>query len=131
MKIIFLDIREPISPVLVGAFNSQRLFANIWKFQGCYVTLDESRAKLPFLAIPKMKNISYKGHTIELTSDKLRSGEWVARATVIIREGKVVKKIPIFGRRRASFDSRRKADSYALELAKLWIEGRIWGANGH
>jgi hypothetical protein len=54
----------------------------------------------------------------------------MARATVIIDEGKKVKKIPIFGRRRASFESRPKADSYALELAKLWINGRIRGGNG-
>ena len=50
---------------------------------------------------------------------------------VIIDDGKTSKKIPIFGRRRATFDSRREADSYALELAKLWIDGRIWGSNGH
>ena len=79
-----------------------------------------------------MKKVSYKGHTIELVSDRIQSGGWVARATVVIQEdGKAAKKIPIFGRRRASFDSSRKADAYALELAKLWIEGRLWGANGH
>jgi hypothetical protein len=78
-----------------------------------------------------MKRISYKGHTIELVSDQLRSGVWVARATVIVQDRESTKQIPIFGRRRASFDSRRQADAYALELAKLWIEGRLWGANGH
>ncbi|MGH7827726.1 MAG: hypothetical protein ACREQ7_21440 [Candidatus Binatia bacterium] len=78
-----------------------------------------------------MKRISYKGHRIELASDELRSGVWVARATVVIEHGGITKKIPIFGRRRGSFDSRRQADAYALELAKLWIEGRLWGANGH
>jgi len=78
-----------------------------------------------------MKKVSYKGHTIELISDELRSGGWVARATIIIQEGKTAKNIPIFGRRRATFDSRKKADAYALELSKLWIEGRLWGANGH
>jgi hypothetical protein len=31
----------------------------------------------------------------------------------------------------ASFDTSREADRNALELAKLWIEGKIWGANGH
>lgn len=77
-----------------------------------------------------MKKTSYKGHTIELASERLRSGGWVARATVVIEEDKRVKRIPIFGRRRASFDSRNKADAYALELAKLWIEGRLWGGNG-
>lgn len=77
-----------------------------------------------------MKKVSYKGHTIELVSEKLRPGGWVARATVVIEEGKRVKKIPIFGRRRATFDSRKEADSYALELAKLWVDGRIWGGNG-
>lgn len=78
-----------------------------------------------------MKKATYKGHTIELVSDQLESGEWIARATIIISEGKTAKKIPIYGRRRASFDSRKNADAYAFELAKLWIEGRLWGANGH
>jgi hypothetical protein len=78
-----------------------------------------------------MKKASYKGHAIELVSERVRSGEWVARATVIVEEGKRIKKIPIFGRRRASFDSQKEADAYGLELAKLWVEGRIWGGNGH
>ena len=77
-----------------------------------------------------MKKVSYEGHTIELVSHKLRTGGWVPRATVIIEDGKTVKSIPIFGRRRASFDSQREADSCALELAKLWVEGRISGGNG-
>jgi hypothetical protein len=67
---------------------------------------------------------------VELVSEKLRSGGWVPRATVVIEEGNRIKKIPVFGRRRASFKSKREADSYALELAKLWIDGRIWGGNG-
>jgi hypothetical protein len=78
-----------------------------------------------------MKSVSYKGHVIELASQKLRSGKWIARATVVIHEANTVKMIPVFGRRRASFDNRREADAYALELARLWVEGRIWGANGH
>jgi hypothetical protein len=77
-----------------------------------------------------MKKVSYKGHTVELVSERFRSGGWVPRATVVIEEGKTVKRIPIFGRRRASFDSQREADAYALELAKLWVDGKIWGANG-
>jgi hypothetical protein len=72
----------------------------------------------------------YRGHIVELISEKIRSGEWVARATIFI-EDQTVKKIPIFGRRRATFENRRQADSYAMELAKLWIDGRLWGANGH
>jgi hypothetical protein len=78
-----------------------------------------------------VKKISYKAHLIELVSEKLQSGGWVARATVVIDEGKTVKRIPIFGRRRTSFDSRKGADSYALELAKLWVDGRVWGGDGH
>lgn len=77
-----------------------------------------------------MKRASYKGHAIELVSERFRSRGWVARATVVIEEGGRVKKIPIFGRRRASFDSLREADAYALELAKLWVDGRLWGGNG-
>jgi hypothetical protein len=77
-----------------------------------------------------MKKKLYRGHTVELVSEKLRSDEWVARATVIIEDGKRTKKIPIFGRRRATFESKPAADSYALELAKLWVDGRLWGGNG-
>jgi hypothetical protein len=78
-----------------------------------------------------MRAKTYRGHRVELDSEKTASGEWFARATIVIAENKRVKKIPIFGRRRATFDTRREADAYALELAKLWIEGRLWGTNGH
>ena len=76
-----------------------------------------------------MKKVSYKGHFIELVSEKLRSRGWVPRAIVVVEEGTRVKKIAIFGRTRASFDSQKEADSSALELAKLWVDGRIWGGN--
>ncbi len=78
-----------------------------------------------------MRRTSYRGHQVELASEQISSGGWIARATVIIGVGKTAKRIPIFGRRRAAFESRREADSYALELAKLWIDGRLWGANGY
>lgn len=78
-----------------------------------------------------MRTRRYRGHAIRLSSEKLHTGEWLAQASVIIRDGKAVKKIPIFGRRRTTFDTRREADAYAFELAKLWIDGRLWGANGH
>jgi hypothetical protein len=77
-----------------------------------------------------MKKVSYKGQTVELLSYRLRPRAWIARATVVVEEGGRVKRIPIFGRRRTSFESLKEADAYALELAKLWIEGRIWGGNG-
>lgn len=76
-----------------------------------------------------MRKKIYRGHMVELASEESRSGAWIARATIIIEVGKTVKKIPIFGRRRA-FETRRQADSYAMELAKLWIDGRLWGGNG-
>lgn len=41
------------------------------------------------------------------------------------------KRIPIFGRLRMTFGTEREANAYAFELAKLWIEGRLWGTNGH
>jgi hypothetical protein len=78
-----------------------------------------------------MKKNSYRGHHIELHSRRASSSDWVAEATVIVQDGKLAKRIPIFGRRRATFSTRRQADSYAMELAKLWIDGRLWGANGH
>jgi hypothetical protein len=77
-----------------------------------------------------MRRASYRDHHIVLASEPTPSGGWIARATVIIGAGKTAKTIPIFGRRRAAFESRRQADAYALELAKLWIDGRFWGANG-
>jgi hypothetical protein len=78
-----------------------------------------------------MTNKNYRGYTVELASEEAHPGEWIARATIIVEDGKANKKIPILGRRRASFETRRQADSYAMELAKLWIDGRLWGANGH
>ena len=77
-----------------------------------------------------MKKTTYRRHPIELSSEKLASGGWVAKATVLVNDGKVAKKIPIFGRRTASFDTKRQADAYALELAKLWVDGKIRGGNG-
>jgi len=78
-----------------------------------------------------MRNRSYQGHGVELDAEQIRNGEWVARATIVIGDGKKPKRIPIFGRRRATFDSQQEADSYGFELAKLWIEGKMWGSNGH
>ena len=78
-----------------------------------------------------MRSRTYRNHRVDLDSEKIRAGEWVARAIIVIVEQRKEKRIPIFGRRRATFDSRRQADAYALELAKLWIDGKIWGSNGH
>jgi hypothetical protein len=74
---------------------------------------------------------TYRGHIVELVSEKTHLGEWIARATIIVEYGKNNKQIPILGRRRATFDTRRQADAYAMELAKLWIDGRLWGTNGY
>jgi hypothetical protein len=74
---------------------------------------------------------NYRGHRVECESEKIRSREWMARATIVVFEGKKQKRIPIFGRRRGTFETRREADAYAVELAKLWIDGRTWGTNGH
>jgi len=78
-----------------------------------------------------MRVRNYRGHRVELDSEEIRARQWVARATIVIVEGRKEKHIPIFGRRQATFDTQKKADAYALELAKLWIDGRTWGANGH
>ena len=78
-----------------------------------------------------MRTHSYRNHRVELISERTGSGEWFARATIVIVEGKREKRIPIFGRRRATFESQRRADAYAFELAKIWIDGRLWGTNGH
>ena len=78
-----------------------------------------------------MRTRIYRGHNVELDSEEIRSGEWFARATILIEENKQTKKIPIFGRRQATFNTQRQADAYALELAKMWIDGRTCGTNGH
>jgi len=78
-----------------------------------------------------MRTRNYRNHRVECDAEEIREGEWVARATIVITEEKKPKRIPIFGRRRATFDTKRQADSYGFELAKLWIDGKIWGSNGH
>ncbi len=77
-----------------------------------------------------MNRKSYKGHVVELLSQRRRSGGWYSRATVIIDDGKTVKQIPILSRRRTMFDTQLEADAYSMELAKLWIDGKTWGGNG-
>ena len=77
-----------------------------------------------------MRTRNYRSYHVELSSEEMRTGEWVAGATVVVTDGKMEKRIPIFGRRRATFDTRQRADAYAFELAKLWIDGRLWGTNG-
>ncbi len=78
-----------------------------------------------------MDSQTYLDHRVELDAEEIRSGEWIARAMIVFLENKVEKRIPIFGRRQATFDTQELADNYALELAKLWIDGRLEGTNGH
>jgi hypothetical protein len=78
-----------------------------------------------------MRSRTYRDHRVELDAEEIRKGEWVARATIVIVEHKKEMRIPIFGRRRGTFDTERQADSYGFELAKLWIDGKLWGSNGH
>ncbi|MSP38233.1 MAG: hypothetical protein EXR70_07055 [Deltaproteobacteria bacterium] len=72
-----------------------------------------------------MDNRIYQGHGVELDAEEVDKGEWVARATIVIDEGERPKRNPIYGRRRATFDSQEQADSYGFELAKLWIDGKL------
>jgi hypothetical protein len=78
-----------------------------------------------------MRIKSYRGHRVQLESEAKRSGEWVARVTIVFIEDDKEKRIPIFGRRRMTFETQWRADAYGFELAKLWIDGRLWGTNGH
>jgi hypothetical protein len=77
-----------------------------------------------------MRTKSYRGHRVELQSEAKRHGEWIARVTIVFTEGNREKRIPIFGRTRMTFATQTQADSYGFELAKLWIDGRLWGTNG-
>ncbi|HEY7165041.1 MAG TPA: hypothetical protein VIB79_10795 [Candidatus Binatia bacterium] len=79
----------------------------------------------------KLRKRVYRGHTVEFTSEQKRNGEWIARAMIILAHPGGTKRIPIFGRLRMTFGTEREANAYAFELAKLWIEGRLWGTNGH
>ena len=63
--------------------------------------------------------------------DNPAPGEWIARLTIAFMENGKEKRIPVFGRRRMTFASRAQADAYGFELAKLWIDGRLWGTDGH
>jgi hypothetical protein len=78
-----------------------------------------------------MLNRTYQGYEVEVYAEEVRAGQWVARATIVIDEGEKPKRIPIYGRRRATFDSQEQAESYGFELAKLWIDGKESGSNGH
>ena len=78
-----------------------------------------------------MRNDNYNDHRIDFDSEEIRQGQWIARATIVFLENQTEKRIPIFGRRQATFDTQQEADAYALELAKLWIDGRLDGTNGH
>jgi hypothetical protein len=78
-----------------------------------------------------MRTKVYRGHCVQLESQAKRSGEWVPRVTIVFTENDKVKRIPIFGRRRMTFETQARADDYGFELAKLWIDGRLWGTNGH
>lgn len=68
---------------------------------------------------------------MQLESEAKRSGEWLARVIIVFTDGGKEKRIPIFGRNRTTFATRAQADAYGFELAKLWIDGRLWGTNGH
>ena len=78
-----------------------------------------------------MRTKTYCEHRIELDAENVHDDQWVARATIVIVDDENEKRIPIFGRRRATFDSQEQADAYGFELAKLWIDGKLSGANGH
>jgi hypothetical protein len=77
-----------------------------------------------------MRARSYRGHKVELESEAKGRGEWIARVTIVFKEANIEKRIPIFGRRRMTFATQAQADAYGFELAKLWIDGRLWGTNG-
>lgn len=79
----------------------------------------------------QMRIKNYRRHLVRLESEAKRSGEWVARVTIVFTENEREKRIPIFGRRRMTFETQAGADAYGFELAKLWIDGRLWGTNGH
>jgi hypothetical protein len=77
-----------------------------------------------------MRTKNYRHHRIELLSEVTNSGEWVAQAMIVITDAGKAKRIPIFGRRRATFDSKRGADALCSGIGQAldrWPPmGRQW-----
>ena len=58
-----------------------------------------------------MRSKTYRSHRVEMESEQTKSGEWTARATIVLVHAEQTKRIPIFGRRRATFETQRQADT--------------------
>ncbi len=68
---------------------------------------------------------SHKGYVVEPISHKLRSGRWSPHARIILDQGGTVTFTPVYSRRKLTFKTQKEADAHALELARVWIDGRV------
>jgi len=58
-----------------------------------------------------MTKKTYRGHIVELTSEQTHPGEWIARATIIVEDGKTNKKA-------AALNEEAKETKAATEAAR-------------
>ena len=66
-----------------------------------------------------MKTIKYKGYDIKLKSRKSKAGRWSPWSEIPLeQDGRITF---MMGK---SFNTKKKADAYAEELAKDWIDHR-------
>jgi len=68
---------------------------------------------------------SHEGYIVEPASYKLRSGRWSPAARISLYQGDTVTYAPVYSKQKLIFKTQKDADSYALRLAKAWIDGRI------
>jgi len=69
--------------------------------------------------------VTHKGYPIKLVSYKLKSGAWSPWAKIFQPEGGRVTISEIGSRSNLLLDTKKEADAHALELAKMWIDGRL------
>jgi hypothetical protein len=66
----------------------------------------------------------HRGRTIEPQSYESDDGLWRPKAMVVTNEGGSVHTLPIVAHLDTTFATEREANSYAIEMAKKWIDER-------
>lgn len=73
------------------------------------------------------REVQYKGWQIESQSYQSDGARWRAKAMVSVFQGGSVHTLPVFAPLSARFNTKQEADAYAVEMAKMWIDGRDRG----
>ncbi len=71
-----------------------------------------------------MRDVEYRGRTIEPQSYQSYGGLWHPKAIVVTSDGGSVQTLPLFGPSDRTFATEDKANAYAVEMAKKWINER-------